>query len=614
SGPFALPSGPAKSDLQRNRPIRNGQLLEAQDFAGDLIAGFREMHELVEAEKHRLLDERGPLARFQGLKMRYIHRPTSVYVKALQAGIGLDELESAERRDEVLNRMYRPAQQATGSQAADLAGFAREEIAALKQLDIPYFEVPVDRCHLTFAGGGEVREYFAESGFSACRRRIHSLSRQDKERQCALIEGALRTLPLKAHKNVARSIPPCDAEWVALSTADLLREAEAIAVQIRDSAIRVGEGVTWLGPQLMPQSDRFQFSALGHSLYDGATGVAFFCGALGRVTGDETWSGLARDALRPLLAALQTRETRRGLERFGPGLATGMGGLLYGLGRCAGFLDSEQCRHGTLALLEDFLLWPPVETGLAEVMFGDAGAILGLLAVHKEFGEKRAIEKGIELGQRMIRERVRTPAGQLAWKSGQEFPTGFAHGAAGCAYALGSLFRACGMAAFRDAAAEALAFEETSASKARMEPGSAESEEFPPVSPMGGWCHGKPGDMLAKLRCERFSVKDEGSEPAVSSLTELPLGRIDQACCGNAGLLDILQTAALERGSPDLREHILRRANAMIGQARRRRFYGCVGADGLVQSCGLFQGIAGIGYVLLRLAHPERLPSFLGVD
>ena len=50
----------------------------------------------------------------------------------------------------------------------------------------------------------------------------------------------------------------------------------------------------------------------------------------------------------------------------------------------------------------------------------------------------------------------------------------------------------------------------------------------------------------------------------------------------------------------------------MIGAARARGYYACIGEQGAVQSPGLFQGLAGVGYTLLRLAEPRGLPSFLG--
>jgi len=231
----------------------------------------------------------------------------------------------------------------------------------------------------------------------------------------------------------------------------------------------------------------------------------------------------------------------------------------------------------------------------ADVMFGDAGAILGVLAAYEETGEARALELAIRLGQRLVGQCEATVDGSRPWKS----DGGFSHGAAGCACALARLSRTADLPGCRAVIADALAL-----------------DDHAPPAPMCAWCHGAPGVLLARLECGL--VVDPVSwrrdvDRAIAELTTAAPAPFDQCCCGNAGRLDILQLAADRLGQPALRDRALHLADAMIDAARERGWYACIGEHGAVQSPGLFQGLAGIGYTLLRLAKPSELPSFLGV-
>jgi lantibiotic modifying enzyme len=98
-------------------------------------------------------------------------------------------------------------------------------------------------------------------------------------------------------------------------------------------------------------------------------------------------------------------------------------------------------------------------------------------------------------------------------------------------------------------------------------------------------------------------------EVAINTTKQYKLGNIDQLCCGNLGRIEFLFTAAQKLSQPQLLETAMEKAATVVARAKRRNTYSYNSWQ--VYTPGFFQGAAGIGYELLRLAYPDQLPSVL---
>jgi lantibiotic modifying enzyme len=146
--------------------------------------------------------------------------------------------------------------------------------------------------------------------------------------------------------------------------------------------------------------------------------------------------------------------------------------------------------------------------------------------------------------------------------------------------------------------------------------GASPREPFP-----SSWCHGSAGISLGLLAC-----LDQVDEPeartqvysAIRSLTRLveppayaEKGVVD-LCCGHMGRVDVLLEASRRIQDAEILEAARILALRVVRRARRAGRYELSAARGTdVFSPGLFQGIAGVGYALLRLVYPDRLPCLL---
>ena len=125
---------------------------------------------------------------------------------------------------------------------------------------------------------------------------------------------------------------------------------------------------------------------------------------------------------------------------------------------------------------------------------------------------------------------------------------------------------------------------------------------------MSAWCHGAPGIGLSRLlsvpwidsAATQFEI-----ETALETTLESGFGGNHCLCHGDLGNIDVL----LEAG----RRTAAYQAAATVLESIERDGWRC-GNPLEVESPGLMTGLAGIGYELLRLAEPERVPSVLSLQ
>jgi hypothetical protein len=132
---------------------------------------------------------------------------------------------------------------------------------------------------------------------------------------------------------------------------------------------------------------------------------------------------------------------------------------------------------------------------------------------------------------------------------------------------------------------------------------------------MTAWCHGAPGIGLARLRgLPHLDGAPARAEIEVALRTTLAhgFGTNHSLCHGDLGNLELLLQAGETLAEQRWRAEADRRA-ALVLDDIERRGWAC-GLPGRVESPGLMTGLAGIGYGLLRLAAPERVPSVLLLD
>lgn len=406
-----------------------------------------------------------------------------------------------------------------------------------------------------------------------------------------------------------------------LDDARLLREATDIARQIAHHRLRAKDGsAAWRGARQSTPDGPHALGVLGPHLYDGTPGIALFLAALQHVAPNAEYRELALDAIAPLRRKLAdivaSPDRARGLQLAVGGLK-GVGGFLYTLVALARFLEDDALRQEARAVAGLFYSERIAADEQYDVMAGSAGAILALLAMDAldpgaDASGATPVDHAMACAQHLLRTRLSFEGRPRAWPPLPALAplTGFSHGAAGICLALLRLHQRTGAPALRDAALEGLDYE-----RGLYAPAHHNWRDMRRPEPrfMTSWCHGAPGILLARLAMANVApdvdVRADIENGLVGTCAVRP-SLVDDLCCGNMGLVDILLYAHQTLGRAALREEAHARARQVLDRAQEAGHFGLPLADQGVFSPGLFKGAAGIGYTLLRLARPS-LPCIL---
>ena len=129
------------------------------------------------------------------------------------------------------------------------------------------------------------------------------------------------------------------------------------------------------------------------------------------------------------------------------------------------------------------------------------------------------------------------------------------------------------------------------------------------------WCHGAPGIGLARLHSlehlDDLQIRDE-IHTALATTLAGGFGGNHSLCHGDLGNLELLTEAYRRFGDPSWENEARRIAGFTLVSIQRNGWISGVPLG--VENPGLMTGLAGIGYGLLRLAEPSRVPSVLTLE
>jgi type 2 lantibiotic biosynthesis protein LanM len=603
-----------------NLPHVNGHYAKFGDYIDSFVSGFADYANFLsrrvrEATPAALLDD------FAGLDVRKVVRPTRFYYMLLQR---------LKNHRNMADGVIWSAQADFIARLADwdrqtdlLWPLHRAERNALVALNVPHFRNASDGTIVRDAYGIAVRTA-AIPGLERARTRLDHLDEAEIAWQVEVIrENTNPQTPAQAPQRPRRDEAFGRDASAAPDKQLYLVEADKIAAALSRYAIRRGPAAAWIGLDWLGDSDVFQLVCLGADLYNGATGIAFFLTAHGAVTANAASSALALAGVAQIRKNLKSRNAPRLARSLGIGAGTGLGSIVYALTVMAQWLDDATLRadaENASHLFTDELIAADKQL---DVMGGSAGAILALLRLHRDVQSDDVMARAIKCGEYLLRQDRAGLPGRRSWAGqgvGRSALNGMSHGAAGFAYALASLAAASGREDFADAAAECIAFEDASYNAERHNWPDLRSSEKP-LWPCQ-WCHGAPGIGLARIATTRCIGANAalnarlGGDAIAEDIGHAVMGvkkawpnQLDTLCCGALGGIEFLCEAARVTGNGDLRALTSRRLAALLHEAAASGDYRWNSGKGRF-NLGLFRGLAGVGYSLLRQADAS-LPSVL---
>jgi type 2 lantibiotic biosynthesis protein LanM len=599
-----------------NTPSLHGINLSLNDYYKEIIDGFEQMYRFLMEQRQALLASDSPLALLGHQLVRFVFRHTRFYSLILKRTLDPKFMRDGAERSIQLDILSR---EMLKSDTKPLFwSLLKIEQQALEQMDIPLLTARSDSKALVVASNKSIDNCFPEPSFNLVVSYLNQLNNEDLAQQIELIRGSLyaRTASETHGYSISDTFSFTFEKVTPIKQSEILQQAIAIAKKLQKEAINSKDNsATWIAPQYILESKRFQLQPMGYSLYDGSCGVALFLAALEKVTGGSGFRELALAALQPLCQDLRGSTSANIPKEFGIGGAIGCSSFVYVLVRISQFLKEpillDYAKQAASLITPDSI----TTDNKFDIMSGTAGTIFGLLALHTTSPDSEVLEQAVSCGRHLLNNRVTSDSGYQTWATLDRklLLTGFSHGAAGIAYALLRLYQATGEDIFLEAAQEAITYE---SSVFIPEIGNWPDFHSPPTAEgftcMCSWCHGAPGIGLARVA--GLDILDTNEirqdiEVAVNTTKRHKLSAMDHLCCGNLGRVEFLFTAGRKLSQPQLQEKAMTQAAQVLIRAKQRGSFGY--GSILDFHPGFFQGAAGIGYELLRLAYPDQLPSVL---
>ncbi|BCJ32401.1 type 2 lanthipeptide synthetase LanM family protein [Actinocatenispora sera] len=615
-----------------SRPLPPGEPLRLADFRADLDAGFTEAYRILAGHREAV---RELLDAFADDEIRVLCRETMEYRTLVVAGLHPDRLRDGLAADRHLDRLWElvPRLEAV----APLLASERADLAAT---DVPVFTARPGGTALCDAAGRKLPAVSDEPALSLALAKLDALGEDDLAAQRSLLRWAVESsrtdhVP-QADGTVAAVVPAAPLPAADRVAARALEYAGRAADRLVALAYRRDGSLAWAGPGLLP-GGAWALAPLGADLYSGTAGVTLFLARLAEVTGDAAHRAAAAGALDTLRAQVLR------LPRNLAGGLCGYGGVLYALAHLHAIRPDEE-----LAALADNMAAGVGElaTDDAEydVISGAAGSIAGLAAWHAVRPSAAVRTAVAACADQLCARAERQPAG-VGWRAASMADVsprplaGFAHGAAGPAWALARAATVTGDRRYLPTAAAALAYERSLFDAAAgnwpdVRTGIPHEASFPVL-----WCHGAVGLGLSRTgllaAARELGVADLGSDQSagggvggagtVAELTADLRTALDTAaaagfgwnfslCHGDLGALDLFCTAPAvldEAAAAAAGETALRQTAAILDRLDERGWV--CGLAGGGENPALLVGLAGIGYGLLRAAAPDRVPSVLAL-
>jgi type 2 lantibiotic biosynthesis protein LanM len=599
---------------RQHRPTLNGEEINALDYTESLLAGFTKIYWLLLQHRDELLAEDGPLTRFAKDEVRVILRPTRTYGLLMMESFHPDVLRNALERDRYFDRLWVDVKN-----QPELARAIAAEQEDLHNGNIPMFVTRPDSRDLWSSSNIRIANFLNEPSMSLVQRCLQQLSETNLKQQLWYIRASLTILAINADRDRVRrpSYSPTKPQTFANSE-QLLQAARVIGDRLEELAVRDKDNVTWIG--LTPTiTSQLSLIPLGLDLYGGVAGVALFLAYLGAVTKEERYTTLARSAVTTFLQQIQLGKSFLKLI----GGFSGWGGVIYTLTHLAVLWEQPELLTEAEAVVE--ILPSAIEQDeQLDIIGGAAGCIISLVNLHRYAPSERIIQVARQCGERLLAQAQSMEQG-IGWvirHAGTKPLAGFSHGASGIALALLEVAALTGETRFRTAALDAIAYERTLFAIQEENwrdlrdlevPGQAVSD--PQAAFMTAWCHGAPGIGLARLRAlQHLDDPEIRAEIDIALKTTLAegFGGNHSLCHGDLGNLELLLQASQTLDVPQWGVEVERIATTILTSIDQQGWRCGVPLE--VETPGLMTGLAGIGYGLLRLAEPRRVPSVLTLE
>ncbi|HEY9600230.1 MAG TPA: type 2 lanthipeptide synthetase LanM family protein [Allocoleopsis sp.] len=601
-------------------PKLAGRSVGMQPFLDQVLAGFTCTYKTFLAHQEFLLSEDSPLAAFQDLPTRVLVRNTEEYARLLFWLTAPDNLTSGKAYDVALEMLCDGRIDREQERQPWFKLLAAEK-QSLWQQDIPYFEGSTSGCYLMSQGRVCVASVNEHSSYELIQQQIKTACELDLDWQMQLIRASLEMfftpsgvpLPI-AHNQIA---PKTGLELDRASTSRIREHLNILGETFSKLAVTHRDGISWLTIER-----KRNYSSLTSLVNPvpwssvGAAGTAVFLANLAAYMGNSAWATLAVETTKT--AAMAIRDHANTHPFFMSPHLKGCNGLamvIYALLVCCDRLGDRSCLELARDLIAEISIEEWGQVIDPDFLNGSASALLTLVQLYQHIPDPQLLERAQAVANGILMYQVADgiQAGGFKVPIASRPLLGMAHGTAGIAYALFSLYRLTNDRALKVAICKALAYERSHYDREHQDWRNLQHTGDTP-SFMTGWCAGAPGIGLARLAM--LDGWDDGNlMPEIHAACQATLRHVGlgghHLCCGEAGRIIFLIHAGMCLNQPELYQAAAKATTKMIEFYEQQGFWKLQSVSARSIIPGLSDGVAGVGLALLTLLEPQKTSHFL---
>ena len=610
-----LGQGKRKKEKEIHFPYFNKKRHHPKNYIKDLLLGFQEMYMFLIKEKKSLFKKTSPLMHCNNLISRLVCRNTNLYFKILLNSCRTNYLHSGIDRSIYIDLLSRPF--LFSEKKPVFWSIIKKEHSCLFEGDIPKFIFSTGKTDLKTDDSSFLQKNLLEEpSFKTICQHISQLNEKDLKLQEKFINSTIYARYTSIHSDHReKKFPSYNTSFA--SEKFFLKKAHSIGTFLLKEMIQKENYATWINITQEENNPFCELEFMEYSLYQGTCGIAFFLSSLFLITQEEKFASAALLSLNQLKHLINKKRFKQHSNITGIGGVAGIGSYIYAFTKIAYFLKNNSFLTDALEVskyIENII----EKDKSYDIISGAAGTILALLSLYRATGKKEVLYLAHLCGQHLIKNAVYFPDSSVAWNSiiSTDSPplTGFAHGTAGIAHALIKLYAATKKEEYLSFGKRAIAYENKHFSPEKCNWPDFRIKTNETLSFANGWCHGSPGIGLS-----RMSILDIYSAPLIKRDIEASLSSIkknkllprDHICCGNSAIIEYLLTASKLLSKPSLAVDAKNLMGQILFQEQKQGYFSLIGATGKIPDLSLFQGLAGVGYTLLRLIKQKDLPSLL---
>lgn len=598
--------------IDAHGPQLNGQGMSINHFKKYFIGGFQKMYHFFLEYKEVLQDNNSPLNLFWNQPVRFLFRNTQLYTSLLESLWHPDYLRNGVNyylQLEVLRRSFMT--EVNCPLAWQIVKFEQN---ALLDLNIPHFMV--DSCQTVLMPNiytEQSGEIFAQSCQKQIMLRLEKWGGKDYQQQLDLIKIAFYE---PADTSSILNLPNESSAPASLWSNSFEDCALAIGHQICNSAVFLEQNkATWLNLEYNTQIGRYQLKPITFDMYTGQAGIAVFLAGLAKVTQDNFWFEWVEKAIAKLRP-----ENKLSKNPFNTmlGAGVGFGSQIYSLTVISQLLNQPQLLQEAQCLAENINLSWIEQDKTWDVMGGTAGLIIVFCNLFNLTKNTKYLDLGITCAKYLLAKREINPLTNFPLWNNEHFQrplTGFAHGAAGFAYAFLQLYQLTNYPEFKETAEQCIAYENLFYKPEHHN--WLDTRQLDPSSLITSWCYGAPGIGLARLGILPILSNDiilNDINNSLKTVKSYSGNHFDHLCCGEFNFIETLLTASINLKEPELKECAYTKAHSLMQKFQQQN--GCFFEEDKNTMFNhyqnsFFRGQSGIGYTLLRLIYPNLLPNVL---